>query len=222
MAKILKLAVLISGTGRSLHNILNRIKSETLSAEVSLVVASTPTAKGLQYAEMESIPIRIIERPSYPSIEHFSDDVFAACREKSVDYVIMAGYLKHLRIPDDFNLRVLNIHPSLTPAFCGRGMYGNNVHAKVLEYGTKISGCTVHFVNQDYDNGPVILQRAVEVFANDTPDMLNDRVFAQECNAYPEAIQMLAEERITVNGRIVHIAKPKSDTNDDEDGFSST
>ena len=219
MTKTVKLAVLISGTGRSLQNILNRIKAKTLSAEVCLVVASTPNAKGLQYAEMESIPIRIIERSSFPSIEHFSDDVFIACREKKVDYVIMAGYLKHLRIPNDFHLRVLNIHPSLVPAFCGRGMYGNNVHAKVIEYGVKLSGCSVHFVDQDYDNGPVILQRTVEVFPDDTPDMLNDRVFEQECDAYPDAIQMLAEGRITVNGRIVHIAKPTSEQKSDEEGF---
>jgi len=201
----MKLAILISGTGRTLQNILQRIAEKTLDAEVVLVIASTPNAKGLQYAERANIPIRIIEKSDFPNQEQFSKSIFAACRECQVDYVVMAGYVKLLTIPDDFENRVLNIHPSLVPAFCGKGFYGISVHESVLQYGAKLSGCTVHFVNNHYDQGPVILQRAVPVLETDTPDTLSDRVFDMECIVYPEALQLLAEKRITVEGRRVRI-----------------
>lgn len=210
MAKKLRLAVLISGTGRTLKNFIDRIASNTLSAEIAVVISSTPTAAGLQYAEEESIPIEIVERHGFDSLENFSEPVFQICRDFYVDYVILAGYLKLLEIPPDFVNKVLNIHPSLVPAFSGKGYYGNIVHAKALEMGVKVSGCTVHFVDQKYDNGPIVVQKVVDVLENDTPDTLNDRVFAAECVAYPEAIELLAENRITVSGRIVHIAAPKT------------
>ena len=205
MQKKIKLAVLISGTGRTLKNMIDRTKAGTLDAEIKLVVSSSSSASGLQYAEEAVIPIEILERPAFKSQGEFSTAIFDACRKAEVDYIAMAGYIKFLDIPDDFTNRVLNIHPALVPAFCGKGYYGDHVHAKVLEYGAKISGCSVHFVDQKYDNGPVILQKAVEVFETDTVASLNDRVFKAECEAYPEAIQLIAEERISVVGRIVKI-----------------
>ena len=120
----------------------------------------------------------------------------------------MAGYLQLLPIPQSFNNKVVNIHPSLIPSFCGKGFYGHRVHEAALDYGVKVSGCTVHFVNSDYDNGPVILQKTVPVLDNDTAETLNDRVFYEaECIAYPEAIQLLAEGRVSVDGRRVSISK---------------
>jgi len=205
----MKLAILISGTGRTLHNILERIAEKKLDAEVVPVIANTPNAKGLQYAERANIPIRIIEKNSFPTQELFSESIFDACREYKVDYAVMAGYVKLLTIPTDFENRVLNIHPSLVPAFCGKGFYGSLVHEAVIQYGVKLSGCTVHFVNNIYDQGPVILQKAVPVLEGDPPDTLNDRVFEAECITYPEALQLLAEKRITVEGRRVRI-KTKS------------
>jgi phosphoribosylglycinamide formyltransferase-1 len=201
----LRLAVLISGTGRTLKNLLARIADETLSAEIVLVISNNPSAPGLQYAEETYIPIEIIERHRYGTMNEFSTSIFEACRKQSIDYVVLAGYLRLLEIPQDFNNRVLNIHPSLIPSFCGKGFYGDVVHAKALEKGVKISGCTVHFVNQEYDNGPIILQKAVEVYDSDTPKALNDRVFEAECTAYPEAIELIAEGRVAVNGQIVKI-----------------
>ena len=206
----MKIGVLISGTGRSLHNILNRIADGKLSTEVVLVIASTPNAKGLQYAEKANIPIRIIEKKDFATQELFSESVFAACREFNVDYAVMGGYVKLLTIPKDFENRVLNIHPSLVPAFSGKGFYGSLVHEAVIKYGVKLSGCTVHFVNNEYDRGPVILQKAVPVLETDTPDSINDRVFETECIAYPEALQLLADKRITVEGRRVRIKDKKS------------
>jgi phosphoribosylglycinamide formyltransferase-1 len=131
---------------------------------------------------------------------------------------VLAGYLRRLEIPKDFENRVLNIHPSLIPSFCGKGYYGNIVHSKALEYGVKVSGCTVHFVDQEYDNGPIILQKAVEVYEGDTPNTLNDRIFVAECHAYPEAIELLAQGRVSVKGRIVRIAPPKDQKRGDGDG----
>jgi phosphoribosylglycinamide formyltransferase-1 len=208
---ILKLAVLISGTGRSLRNLIRRINDKELSAEIAVVISSVANISGLQYAEEDSIPIEIVERSQFGSLQEFSDANFDICRTAGADYVILAGYLRYLNIPKDFENRVLNIHPSLIPAFCGKGMYGDRVHAKVLEYGAKITGCTVHFVDQEYDNGPIILQKAVEVYDRDTTQSLNDRVFAAECEAYPEAIELLAEKRITVKGRTVKITPAKSE-----------
>jgi phosphoribosylglycinamide formyltransferase-1 len=122
-----------------------------------------------------------------------------------VELVVMGGFLKHLLIPTDFSGRVMNIHPSLIPAFCGQGFFGRRVHEAVLEYGARISGCTVHFVDDEYDHGPIIMQRAVPVLDDDSPASLAARVFAHECEAYPEAIQLFAEGRIRVEDRRVSI-----------------
>lgn len=215
--KKLRLAVLISGTGRSLKNFLDRIDRNELSASIVLVVSSTPYAKGLQYAEEDAIPVEIFERNDFNSLVDFSESVFDACREKYVDYVVLAGFLKLLHIPEDFRNKVLNIHPSLIPSFCGKGFYGDIVHAKALEQGVKISGCTVHFVDESYDSGPIILQKAVPVYDHDTPQILNDRVFEAECEAYPEAIELLAEDRVSVQGRIVKIAPSEAERLDEID-----
>ena len=209
MAKKLRLAVFISGTGRTLKNLIERIRDERLSAEIVVVVSSVSNVVGLQHAEKESIPVEIVERCNYESLAEFSEANFDVCRAVRADYVILAGYIRRLEIPKSFENRVLNIHPSLIPSFCGQGYYGNIVHSKALEYGVKVSGCTVHFVDQEYDTGPIILQKAVEVYEDDTPNMLNDRVFAAECEAYPEAIELLAQERISVKGRIVKITPTK-------------
>ena len=217
MAKKLRLAVLISGTGRTLRNLIEHIREERLSAEIVVAVSNVANVTGLQYAEKESIPVEIVERCHYETLTEFSEANFGICRAARADYVILAGYLRRLEIPNDFENKVLNIHPSLIPSFCGKGYYGNIVHSKVLEYGVKISGCTVHFVDQEYDTGPIILQKAVEVYEEDTPDTLNDRVFAVECQAYPEAIELLAQGRVSVKGRIVKIAPPKDQRHRSDD-----
>ena len=206
--KKLRLAILISGTGRSLKNIIDHIGDGRLDVEIVLVVSSNGEAMGLQYAEMHSLPIEIIEARDYHSTIDFSNAVFDCCRVAKADLVVMAGYVKLLTIPLDFIGKVVNIHPSLIPAFCGKGFYGSRVHSAALDYGVKISGCTVHFVDNEYDNGPVILQRAVPVEENDTHETLSDRVFAMECVAYPEAIRLIASGRVSIVGRRVKIAPP--------------
>ncbi len=124
-------------------------------------------------------------------------------RQADADLVCLAGFLQLLRIPPDFENRVMNIHPALIPAFSGKGFHGLHVHRAVLEAGVKITGCTVHFADNEYDHGPIILQRAVAVADDDTPESLSARVFAQECAAYPEAIRLFAEGRLRIVGRRV-------------------
>ena len=171
------------------------------------MVSSSPTARGLQFAGEAGIPIDG-DRAQAASTRRTTSAgrSSTAAAQAGVDLVVMGGFLKRLTIPDDFANRVINIHPALIPAFCGKGFYGHHVHEAVLEYGAKLSGCTVHFADNQYDHGPVILQKAVPVLDDDTPDTLAARVFEAECEAYPEALQLIAAGRVQVEGRRVRIS----------------
>jgi phosphoribosylglycinamide formyltransferase-1 len=201
----LRVAVLISGGGTTLRNLLDKIAAGTLHVQIVLVVSSTPKAGGLKFAAEAGIPAAVLERVSFESEESFSQAVFGACRSAKVDIVVMGGFLKHVLIPADFENRVVNIHPALIPAFCGHGFYGHRVHEAVLAAGATVSGCTVHFVDNVYDHGPIILQRSVPVLPGDTPDTLAARVFQAECEAYPEALRLIAAGRVTVASERVQI-----------------
>ncbi|GBD35894.1 Phosphoribosylglycinamide formyltransferase [bacterium HR36] len=201
----LRLVVLISGTGTTLQNLVERIRQRKLPAEIRLVISSKPEVLGVEKARRAGLAVEIIERRAAASVEAFSQAIFDRCREVEADLVCMAGFLHLVRIPNDFQNRVMNIHPALLPAFGGKGYYGLRVHQAVLEYGCKVSGCTVHFADNEYDHGPIIVQRVVPVLDDDTPESLAARVFAEECEAYPEAIRLFAEGRIRVEGRRVRI-----------------
>src|SRR5207302_2722105 len=162
-------------------------------------------AYGLERARRAGVRAAVVERAECASREEFGRRIFDRCREARADLVCLAGFLQLLPVPDDFAGRVMNIHPSLIPAFCGQGYYGHRVHEAALEAGVKVSGCTVHFADNVYDHGPIILQRVVPVLDDDTPDTLAARVFAQECEAYPEAIRLFAEGRLRVEGRRVRV-----------------
>ena len=206
--KPLRIAVLISGGGTTLLNLLKRIAAGQLPAEIALVISSSATARGLRFAAEAGIPGKVVSRGCFANQDDFSRAVFDQCRQAGVDLVVMGGFLKRLTIPEDFSNRVVNIHPALVPAFCGDGFYGHHVHQAVLKYGAKLSGCTVHFADNQYDHGPVIVQRAVPVRDDDTPETLAARVFEAECEAYPEALGLIAAGRVTVEGRRVRI-KPE-------------
>jgi phosphoribosylglycinamide formyltransferase-1 len=212
-AALLKLAVLISGTGRTLKNFIDLAAEGQLPVDIRLVVSSTPKAGGLKFAQEAGIPTRIVRRQDFPAGAtgdlEFGNTIFTACREAGVDYVAMAGFLKLAPVPPDFVGRVLNIHPALIPAFCGHGMYGEHVHRAVLEAGVKVTGCTVHFVDNQYDHGPIIWQQPVPVFDDDTPDTLAKRVFEVEKEAYPHVLRLLAAGRIQLEGRRVTILPAK-------------
>lgn len=196
----LKLAVFISGGGTTLRNLLARIADRSLDAEVRCVVSSNPKAKGLQFAAEAGIPAHIVERKSCSSAEEFQQRIFEPCRTANVDLVAMGGFLKHVLIPADFAWRVINIHPSLLPRHGGKGMYGHFVHEAVLKSGDRESGCTIHFVDNEYDHGPAILQRRVPVEPGDSPDQLATRVFEAECEAYPAALKWYAAGQWDVAG----------------------
>jgi phosphoribosylglycinamide formyltransferase-1 len=159
----------------------------------------------LEIAAAAGIPTQVVRRRDFGTPAAYSEAIFGACRAAGAQWVVMGGFLTHVLIPADFENRVLNIHPALIPAFCGRGFYGHRVHEAVLEYGARVSGCTVHFVDNEYDHGPIILQKVVPVLDDDTPDSLAARVFQAECEAYPEALRLLASGKLSVAGRRVSI-----------------
>jgi phosphoribosylglycinamide formyltransferase-1 len=200
-----RISVLISGSGTTLKNLIDRIEAGRLHVQITLVISSSPGARGLQFARDAGIPATVVQSQCFASQGEYSRAIFDHCRAARADLVVMAGFLKRVSIAADFANRVTNIHPGLIPAFCGQGFYGHHVHQAVLDYGAKISGCTVHFADNQYDHGPVILQRAVPVLDDDTADTLAVRVFEAECEAYPEAIQLIAQGRVRVEGRKVRI-----------------
>lgn len=201
----LRLVVLISGGGTTLGNLLEKMAAGRLAVEMALVISSNAKAGGLKIARSAGIATQVISPQSHATPQAYSEAIFAACREAGAAYVVMGGFLTYVPIPPDFENRVLNIHPALIPAFCGQGFFGHRVHEAVLEYGARVSGCTIHFVDNQYDHGPVILQKTVPVLDDDTPETLAARVFEAECEAYPEALRLLAAGRVTVEGRRVRV-----------------
>ena len=201
----LRLAVLISGNGRTLKNFIDLAAEEKLPVDIRLVISSSAKAGGLAHAEKAGVPTQVLLRTDSASDEAYGKAIFTACRTADVEYVVMAGFLKLVPVPDDFAGRVLNIHPSLIPSFCGHGMYGNRVHQAVLDYGAKVTGCSIHFVDNEYDGGPIIWQQPVPVFDDDTAVSLADRVFEAELEAYPHILKLLAAGKIKLEGRQVFI-----------------
>jgi phosphoribosylglycinamide formyltransferase-1 len=202
----INLAVLISGGGTTLQNFIDRIADGSLHARTTTVISSRPGIGGITKAQAAGLGCHTIERKSSSSVSAFSQTIFDICRKSKADLICLAGWLSMLEIPKDFENRIMNIHPALLPSFGGKGMYGLRVHQAVLDAGCKVSGCTVHFVNQEYDNGPIILQRCCPVLENDTAPELAHRVFEQEKLAYPEAIRLFAAGRLHVEGPRVRIA----------------
>ena len=169
------------------------------------MISSNPKAKGLEYAKDAGIPCEIVSRKCFEDSDAHAEAVFGLCRKHNVQLVVMGGYLEFLKIPADFENRVTNIHPSLIPAFCGHGYYGERVHKAVIDMGVKLTGCTVHFVDNQFDHGPIIAQRSCEVLDCDTPESVQRRVAELEFQLYPEAIDAIARGRVCVEGRKVHV-----------------
>jgi phosphoribosylglycinamide formyltransferase-1 len=201
----IRLAVCVSGEGTTLQNLIDQIRSRRLDAQIVQVVASRPRIGAIGRAEAAGIPLALANRNARSRTE-FSTSVFDPIRHSQADLVVLAGFLSLLYIPPEYKGRVLNIHPSLIPAFSGEGYYGSRVHKAVLESGVKFSGCTVHLADEAYDTGPIIAQRVVPVQEDDTVESLAARVFQEECKALPEAIALYAQGRLRFNGRRVRIA----------------
>jgi len=184
---MLKMAVLLSGSGRTLDNFHERIKIGVLNAQIQVVVSNVADALGLEKAK----------RYGYPAFHAVgSKAVNKILADYDLDLIALAGYLKLYEPPERLQRAVLNIHPSLIPSFCGAGFYGHYVHEAVKARGCKVSGCTVHFANEIYDEGPIVVQKCVPLNDADTPDDIADRVFSAECEAFPEAINIVAEKGI--------------------------
>lgn len=196
-----RLGVLISGGGTTLLNLLDCVKAGTLNAEVNVVITNQPDCRGRSRAEKAGLLTCVHKRSDFAGLAEYSDKVFQLLNENQVDLVIMAGFLSMLKIPDDYLHRVLNIHPSLIPSFCGKGMYGHHVHEAVKARGAKVSGCTVHFANNQYDEGPIILQLPVSLPDGCSAEEIASLVFQQEQLAYPEAIRRVISGRLEVTGR---------------------
>ncbi len=201
----IRLAVLLSRAGTSLQSLLDRSADGRLNAQVVTVISNNVNAFGLERARRAKIPAFAVERKQAGSLTEFSRRIFCHCRDANAELVCLAGFLQLLEVPDDFLGRVMNIHPALIPAFCGKGFYGHHVHEAVIESGVKVTGCTIHFADNEYDHGPIILQRPVPVLDDDTPQTLAARVFAAECEEYPEAIRLFAEKHLKIEGRRVRI-----------------
>ncbi|MDG2358669.1 MAG: phosphoribosylglycinamide formyltransferase [Planctomycetaceae bacterium] len=194
-----RLAVLISGGGTTLMNLLEKNRAGQLDAEFPIVIASKEDCSGVERARNAGLTCEPVVRTEFNTIETFSERIFDLCRKAEVDMVVLGGFLSLVQVPVDFENKVINIHPSLIPAFCGKGFHGRHVHEAVLARGAKVSGCTVHFANNEYDAGPIILQKVVPVMDDDTPDTLQKRVFEAECEAFPEAIRMFTSGRLTID-----------------------
>jgi formyltetrahydrofolate-dependent phosphoribosylglycinamide formyltransferase len=206
--RILNLAVLLSGTGRTLENLQQAILAGRLRARIAVVVSSKRQAYGLVRARQHGLEAVAVPRRDHPEAVAFSTAVNAVLANYPIDLVVLAGFLSLYHPPPSLVGRVMNVHPALLPAFGGQGFYGDRVHRAVLDAGVKISGCTVHFADACYDHGPIILQKAVPVDDDDTPATLAARVFAAECELYPQAIQLFAEDRLQVEGQRVRILPP--------------
>lgn len=200
----IQLAVLVSGSGTTLQNLIDEIDAARSNAHVALVIGSRPGLAGVERADNAGIRNEVVDRRAMDCAA-FSRRVFDLCREARVELICLAGWLCLLDVPDEFAGRVMNIHPALLPSFGGRGMYGRKVHEAVLAHGCKVSGCTVHFVDNSYDTGPIILQRTCSVLDEDTPETLAHRVFEEEKVAYPEAIRLFQQGRLKMEGRRVKV-----------------
>jgi phosphoribosylglycinamide formyltransferase 1 len=200
---IARIVVLLSGSGRTLANLLECDWPDCCPFEIVRVVSTRDGVRGNQIALDAGLPLDVLPRKAFSSAEDFSDAVVEVLDSERADLVVCAGFLSKLVVPDRYLGRMLNIHPSLLPLFGGKGYYGDRVHRAVLDSGMKVSGCTVHFVDNEYDAGPIIAQRCVPVLPDDTPETLAHRVFLEECKLYPQVICDALRGKIQLEGRSV-------------------
>ncbi|MFH5804770.1 phosphoribosylglycinamide formyltransferase [Alienimonas sp. DA493] len=202
LGRPVRLACLISGGGRTVLNLHEQIAAGALEAEIVSVLASRECA-GVVRCEEAGLSAEVVAPRSFPDVAAFGEAVWSRVEASGADLVVLAGFLSRLPIPERWDLRVLNIHPSLLPAFGGAGMYGDRVHRAALARGVTVSGCTVHLVTEEYDAGPIVLQSVVPVEPDDDADALAARVFDAEREALPEAVRRWASGRLEVSGNRV-------------------
>jgi phosphoribosylglycinamide formyltransferase-1 len=209
MADLLKLGVLISGSGSNLQSIINHIENGSLKAVIKIVISNTPDAFGIERAKKHGIRVKVLNHQDFKNRNAFDAELIRVLREAEVDLVVLAGFMRLLTpfFLQSFPQKVINIHPALLPSFPGV-----HVQKKALEYGVKFSGCTVHFVDEGVDTGPIIIQAVVPVQDDDTEETLAARILKEEHRIYPQAIQFFSEGRIEKKGHKVCIKTDKSIT----------
>jgi len=209
----LRLAICASGRGTNFETILDAIRSGRLDAHVEMVISNNLNAGVMDIARRNGIPTLHVDERHYSCVEEFAHRWLIELSQRSVNFIALAGYMKKvpLGVVHAYRNRILNIHPALLPSFGGPGMYGRHVHEAVLARGCKISGATVHIVDEEYDNGPIVMQRCVEVLDDDTPETLAARVLKVEHKIYPEALQLFAQNRVMVEGRRAQILQKLND-----------
>jgi phosphoribosylglycinamide formyltransferase 1 len=209
---LLRIGILLSGRGRgsNMQALIDAARDGRIPGEVALVVSASPDAPALERACAAGVPARTVLPADYPSAEAFDAALAEAFEAAGVELVCLAGYMRLLSpaFLSRFPGRIMNTHPALLPAFGGKGFYGRRVHEAVLASGAKQSGVTIHFVDEEYDHGPIILQRPVPVLEGDTPESLAARVLAEEHRAYPEAVRLFAEGRLQLDGGRVRVEPP--------------
>lgn len=207
---MVKIAVLVSGGGTNLQALIDAEKDGRIqNGKLSLVLSSTPGAFALERASANGIASCVVNRKDYKGRLAFTEAILAELQKRDIGLIVLAGFLYILSpvFTQTYVNRIINVHPALIPAFCGDGFYGLHVHEQVLAYGVKLTGATVHFVNEECDGGPIILQKAVEVLEDDTPEVLQQRVMREaEWVVLPQAVSLFCEGRLRVEGRIVHIS----------------
>lgn len=201
-----KIAVLISGSGSDLQSVMDGIESGYINASIEMVICDRKDAYGIERAKSKGIKTYVFDRSTYG--KNISSEILNLIDGK-VDLIVLAGFLSILQddIIKKFKNRIINIHPSLIPAFCGKGMYGMKVHESAVEYGVKVSGCTVHFVDDGTDSGAIICQRVVPVYPEDTAKTLQQRILTEEHKVLPEVVKLISEGRVKVEGRKVFIVE---------------
>ena len=203
---LFSISVFISGGGTTLKNLIDyRQTNKSCPWEIVSVVSNKTDAGGLAFAKEAGIETFVVDHRDFDSTADFSSAIYDVVGPSAPDLLVMGGFLRRLVVASEFENRIVNIHPSLIPSFCGKGNYGSRVHQAVLDYGCKITGCTVHFVDDEYDHGPIVAQRSVPVVDGDDAQTLAARVFAAECELYPEVIDQIASGKVSVEGRVVRV-----------------
>jgi phosphoribosylglycinamide formyltransferase-1 len=202
-----RIGVLISGGGTNLQALIDGVENGYIPASIDVVISNKADAYGLQRAKAHGISTAVISRKEFKDEKEFNRALLNELEKYKVDLVVLAGYLNILspEVVDRYKNRIINIHPSLIPAFCGKGYYGERVHKAVLDYGVKVTGATVHFVDYGTDTGPIILQHPVMVQPDDDVSTLAKRVLEVEHKLLPEAVKLWVEGRLTIDGRKVKI-----------------
>jgi len=201
------LGVLISGNGSNLQALIDAIDSKHLTARIGVVISNRVGAYGLVRANHNNIPIKILLRNEFDTEDEYDLALIRTLKEYQIDLVVLAGFLSILssQVVNTIKGRIINVHPSLIPAFCGKGYYGENVHKAVIAYGVKLSGATVHFVDEGTDTGPIIFQEAVNVEEHDDAASLSRKILTLEHRLLVESVKMIVQGKITIDGRKVKI-----------------